>query len=395
MNKKMVPGTPNLLRMVNRNTILFHLEQMQVTSRVELSNITGLSQPTVSAVIRELVDEGWISEVGGGASQGGKPPQLITLNPDARQIVAVQINRYQVRVRLTNLIGNVVSERQYRPHGLSAASIMKEIYYCIKELLEKTDSGESVMGVGVSVPGVVDEAGVVSNAPELGWDAEPVKEFLSKYLEIPVIVENDVKLAAVGEGWRRNIFAGTMVYVHLDYGIGAGILIDGKLYKGAHFSAGEISNLVVDSHSSVWSGEDSDVKSVSVGAFEKSFGLGSLLKPATKNSPEGTSLYFDHSGGSHGSERVLGGDKTDYVLRHLACGVSNLIAILDPAIIVFGGKMTFIIPDFVDKMRTKLTQCALVVPEIQSTLLGRDASLNGAVRSVMNAHKSQVTWTSV
>jgi glucokinase len=389
MKRRMVPGTPNLLRLVNRNTILFHLEQMKKTSRAELSQLTGLSPPTVSTVVRELLDEGFVCEVGDSVSQGGKPRQLIQLNPNARRIIAIQLNEGKVRIRMTNLSGDLLNESEYVPTEKAANTVVREATEHVKLLISTTNTllDVEILGIGVAVPGVVDEKGFVSNAPEFGWNNEPVLELFTKYIDLPVIIENDVKLAALGDGWIRKFCSGTMVYVHLDHGIGAGILIDGSLYRGAHFSAGEISNLIVDPLTAKPITASMGKLGKELSTFEEHYGLDALREAMVE---DGIVNYKNQPMCDQGF-----GEATSNILRHLAYGISNLISLLDPHTIVFGGEMTRCIPEFISRFSSELESYSCIVPDMYVTPLGRDASLFGATRAVIDQHKAQVTWTTV
>jgi glucokinase len=371
-----VLGTPNLLRLVNRNTILSLLEQMDVTSRAELSALSGLSPPTVSAIVKELVEEGWVQSAGGGVSQGGKPPQLIRLNPDARFVGAIQMNRDKIRIRITNLLGTVFAEEQVKLDESSGAVICAETARRFLELATAQNMDlRLLLGVGVAVPGVVNDQGMVSNAPEFGWYREPIKEYLSQHLRQQVVVENDVKLAAVGDAWKRKSLSDVVVYVHLDRGIGAGILIDGKLFKGSHFAAGEIGNLIVDPDNLGKIPFAAFPKAERPGYFEAQYGL--------------TALDLSASDVDDAARRE------DWIIRHLAYATVNIIALLDPDTIVFGGRITSRIDNFLGKLLRALSELVEVAPKMYITPLGNDASLVGATRAVIEKYKEQVTWTTV
>jgi predicted NBD/HSP70 family sugar kinase len=371
-----VLGTPNLLRLVNRNTILSLLEQMDVTSRAELSALSGLSPPTVSAIVKELVDEGWVQSAGGGVSQGGKPPQLIRLNPDARFVGAIQMNRDKIRIRITNLLGTVFAEEQVKLEESNGAVICAETARRFLDLATAQNMDlRLLLGVGVAVPGVVNDQGMVSNAPEFGWHREPIKEYLSQHLRQQVVVENDVKLAAVGDAWKRRLLSDVVVYVHLDRGIGAGILIDGKLFKGSHFAAGEIGNLIVNPDNLGKTPIDAFPKAERPGYFEAQYGLTALDLSV--------------------SDAVDTAKREDWIIRHLAYAMVNIIALLDPDTIVFGGRMTSRIDNFLGKLLSALSELVEVAPKMYITPLGSDASLVGATRAVIENYKEQVTWTTV
>jgi len=369
LKNRSVPGTPNLLRLVNRNTILMLLEQMELTSRTELSNLTGLSVPTVSAVVKDLLEEGWVEEVPGGISHGGKPPQLIKLNPDARLIGAVQMNEDKARIWITNLAGRIYAVDELTIGKDSAKSLCTKTANRLKQLIETNSlKDKPFLGVGVAVPGVVSDKGTVSNAPEFGWDDEPIQQYFSDVLNFDVIVENDVRLAVMGESWRRKGIRETIVYVHLSKGIGAGILIDGMLYRGFHFAAGEIGHMIVN---------PSDIK-----------------EPVNNKSFNERQGYFESQYGLKNLESA-DEEKKERILKHIAYGVVNIISLLDPEIIVFGGEMTTKIENFLEKLTKFIKSIINIYPEMYITPLGNDASLFGATKIVLENQKSLVTWTNM
>lgn len=370
-NKKNVLGTPNLLRIMNRNVILSLLSQLDISSRAELSDLSGLSPPTVSAITKELLDEGWLHHVGDGVSQGGKPRQLLKMNQDARYVGAIQMNREKIRIRITNLIGTVVAEEQFKIGSVDSQAICKEAARRFWDLLISQQMDPQILlGVGVVVPGVVNGRGFVSNAPEFGWDREPIKEYLLNEFEnrFLVWVENDVKLAAMGDAWKRKALSGISVYVHLDRGIGAGILIDGKLFKGSKFAAGEIGNMIVDSKTQIAS--KSSGQAGSFGIFEHQYGL-AALSMSERNAEEASF-------------------REEWIVTHIAYAIVNVIALLDPDTIVFGGAMTARIDNFLGKISNVLFGLVESTPRMYITPLGDDASLIGAVIAVIENYTIQV-----
>ncbi|QAY66322.1 ROK family transcriptional regulator [Paenibacillus protaetiae] len=365
-NKKNRPGTPNMLRLVNRNAILTFLEQAGITSRAELSAVSGISPPTVSSIVKELMEEGWIHNAGGGVSHGGKPPQLIKLNPDARFIGAVQMNADKFRIRLSNLAGQVYAEEQFKPSGRSVEEQCRESVSRLTGLMQAQQlQPELWLGVCVVVPGVVNDEGIVSNAPELHWHQEPILHYYTACLSCPVVVENDVNLAAIGDSWKRKAWAGMSVYIHLDRGIGAGILLDGKLYKGAHFAAGEIGSLIVDPATVGQIQADPYQSTGRFGYFEAQFGYKTFQS----------------------QERNI--RLEDRIIQHIAYAMVNIIVLLDPDTLVFGGRMAYGIDNFLGRLSNALAVLVSVTPKMHMTSLGDDASLFGAGRAVIENYRSQ------
>lgn len=379
-----VPGIPNLLRRVNRSTIFRLLENLEVASRAELSERSNLSPPTVSAVVRELIEEGWAREVGAGKSNGGKRPNLIQLNPNARCVIAVKTNHCvktegaRVHIRLANLLGEVKAEEKFTVPCKDSITLLTSIAEKVRAMLSLHDvDADKVLGVGLSVPGVVDDMGIVASAPELGWVREDVRAQLSGLLQLPIVVENNVKLAALADLWKRQYRWRNMIYLHLGLGIGAGIIIDGKLHRGAHFLGGEIGHMVVDART-VMRPENllSPLQGTDFGVFEKHFGWNGL----------DTTPSFDIANGE---------DSVDWKVRHIAYCIANLICTIDPEAIVLGGPMVGKVPHILDMLRVHLASCTPYHPELCLTNLGDDAPLIGAVRAVIDHYESQVDLTSM
>lgn len=367
MKNKSVPATPNLLRLLNRQTILRLLEKSATTSRTELRDQSGLSLPTVSSVVKELLEEGWLQEAGGGISQGGKPPQLFKLDPDARYIGAIQMNHDKIRMRISNLTGKVYLSEDFTTCHIPAKDLCALVSARMKAMMGTLKGvSEKMLGIGIAVPGVVDEKGSVSDAPEFGWENEPIKDYFALFFnDYPVMVENDVRLAVMGEAWRRQSLSETMVYVHLSHGIGAALLIEGKLYRGAHFAAGEIGHFIVDPKTILKTREGG----FEMGYFESHFGIGQLLE-----------------------NRENLRENEDRLIRFLSYGFVNIIALIDPETIAIGGEMPALIDDFLVRLQSELKTLVRNMPDIYLTPFGNDAPLYGASRYVVRGERNHLSF---
>ena len=336
--------------------------------------MSGLSPPTVSAVIKELLEKGWVNELGKGVSQGGKPPQLIGLNADARMVATVRITADGIETRISNLANNVLQSEILKPTSFEVESICQVVSRSVVQMVYQTRiSWDKVLGVCISVPGVVDLYGNVSNAPELGWEKAPIAEHLRALLDCDVLVQNDVKLATLGEAWVRDFSRGTMIYVHLDRGIGAGILINGQMYTGSHFAAGEIGSMVISPDTLDTDGSKVEGRG-SVGPFKRSFGLRALL-----TEEPGVDAHVHEA----------------RIVNYLAYGLANVVSVLDPDMVVFGGEMTWRVKGFLEKVTDRVSQLPIVQPQMVLSELGRDGCLIGATRYVLDNFREHVAWTSV
>ncbi|WP_327670514.1 MULTISPECIES: ROK family transcriptional regulator [unclassified Streptomyces] len=215
-------------------------------SRLELAERTGLTPQAVSKITARLRGDGLAVEAGRRASTGGKPRTVLRLLAGAAHAVGLHLDRDELRTVLTDLSGAVVAARR-APLDLGAGSdAVLAAAACEVDVLLDADGSQTVLGVGVAVPGPLDHTdGVlhrVTGFPQ--WDGFPLREALAERLGLPVVVDKDTNAAALGlalEGEGERSFA----YLHLGTGLGAGLVLDGSLYRGARTGAGEFGHQVI------------------------------------------------------------------------------------------------------------------------------------------------------
>ena len=242
------PPGANLLALRSHNTALV-LDLLRTAgpdgiSRLELAERTGLTPQAVSKITARLRTEGLAAEAGHRASTGGKPRTVLWLVPGAGHAVGVHLDRDEVRTVLVDLTGAVVGER-LAPLDLGAGAdvVVEGVAGEVEALL---DGGpEDVLGVGVALPGPLDHArGVlhrVTGFPE--WDGFPLRDALARRLGVPVVVDKDTNVAALGLAVGGE--SGSFAYLHLGTGLGAGLVIGGALHRGARTGAGEFGHQVI------------------------------------------------------------------------------------------------------------------------------------------------------
>ncbi|MCX5524323.1 ROK family transcriptional regulator [Streptomyces bobili] len=223
-------------------------------SRLELAERTGLTPQAVSKITARLREEGLAAEAGRRASTGGKPRTVLRLVPGAAHAVGVHLDRDALRIVLTDLDGSVVGERRGPLDlGAGAEAVLGAVEDGVGEVVGRARgrarAGRSVasrlLGVGVALPGPLDHThGVlhrVTGFPE--WDGFPLRDTLARRLGLPVVVDKDTNAAALGlaVGGERGSFA----YLHLGTGLGAGLVIGGRVHRGARTGAGEFGHQVV------------------------------------------------------------------------------------------------------------------------------------------------------
>ena len=213
-------------------------------SRADISRATGLTPATVSDLVGELVGEGLVSELGFGPSAGGKPPTLVGLKASARSVVAIDLSDGGQVGSVVDLAGNAAYRtRPWRPGGMGQERL-DQVIEDLEELVEAAPS--PVLGIGVGTPGVIDTDGTVVEASNLGWHDLPLGEILSEHFDRPVHVVNNSRAAALAEYSFGGHEAENLFVVKIGYGIGAGVLLDGRIHTGEAAASGEIGHVVVD-----------------------------------------------------------------------------------------------------------------------------------------------------
>jgi glucokinase-like ROK family protein len=221
-------------------------------SRSEVSKITGWSKAKASQEIRNLVEKGYLVEVGEGISEGGRKPRLLRINNQLGYIAGIDIGATSLEVALADVTGLILGQ-QAEPTDvhLSPESVLGRCSEMLLELIQAQGAtADQILGIGVGVPGPVDFARGVLVAPPLmpEWENFPIRDFFKKTFNSAfVVVDNDVNIMALGEQ-RAGDGAGIdhFIFVKIGTGIGAGIISNGKIHRGSDGSAGDIGHICVD-----------------------------------------------------------------------------------------------------------------------------------------------------
>lgn len=373
-------------RRLNRQRVLEVLLRRGPISRADLAKRTRLSPPTVSALVDELVnDVGLLKEVGIGRSSGGRPPVMLAFNAEFGQLVGVDIGSRKLRVMLTDLQGTVLARHEERTDAGSQASTMKQIHRGIKHVYAAAGRNvRKLLAIGVAAPGMTDvRRGVIISAGNLpGWVNVPLGEMLGSHYGTPVHVDNDANLAALGERWRgAAIGVDNFVFLALGAGVGAGIVTGGRLQHGHHWYAGEIAHMNLDYREwQVDFGDSGYLESkISTAAIPRWARAQALLARLGSDGDQALATIFDAARKDDADARAIVGELAVYV----GTAVANLIAVLDPALVVFGGGLSHAGALLLDPVRTIVTRLVPNVPALSTSTLGDDAQVLGAVYSAM------------
>ena len=380
-----------VLRLLNGQRIVDALFSAHPTrmSRAGIARATGLSKPTVSALIADMESAGLVRISDESPSSGsiGRPAALYELVPTARHSVVADIGATKILVGVADLFGNLVAERELTT-GPDARAALESVTAAASEMLRGIDGGCHVMCVGV--PGIYrpdrDRVEQALNLP--GFDSLAPGAYLSERFDARIHVENDVNLAALGELTRMGDEPadGDFAAISVGTGIGLGVVVGGDLYRGGTGSAGELGSLLL---SPPEPGEApvtlEDVASAP--SIRKRFGraIEDGHRSGLDASADVPDIFAAAATGDAAAAAVL-----DEVAAAMALAVSHLCLIADPTRVVFGGGVGAN-PVFVDAVRDHLSRLVAAPPELAASTLGRQAALVGAVSmSLRFIHESLV-----
>jgi len=243
-------GTPGP-RTGSRSAILDVIRAAGTISRVELTRATGLTAATVSTVVRRLLDEGLVVEAGRAESTGGKPRMLLQLDPDAGYAVGVHLDHAGITYVIANLGGQVVA--RWRRPGAGSDDPRDVVGRIAAEVAATTArvgvDGDRLLGVGVVSPGPLSTTTGMTLAPPVmqHWADFPLAHAIEDAVGLPVLLDNDATAAALGEYWSGGVPTGAVcAALYMGTGIGAGIIVDGTVYRGRSSNTGEIGHVCVD-----------------------------------------------------------------------------------------------------------------------------------------------------
>lgn len=232
----------------NKSLVLATIREHTPISRAEIAKITGLNKGTVSSLVSELLDEHLLQESGPGESSGGRRPVMLHFNPSAGCSIGIDLGVNYLLCILTDLEGRIILEKRAFFEEVTFNQTVALLEKTTDELiLQAPSTPYGVIGIGVGVPGLVGHAGEIIFAPNLGWKKKSIKERLETRYKMPVIIENEANAGAYGEKMfgiglpHKNI-----AYISVGMGIGVGLLLDGKLYKGTNGFSGEFGHMTID-----------------------------------------------------------------------------------------------------------------------------------------------------
>ena len=236
---------PGDVRQRHRTLLLQYLFKAEPLSRADLARATGLTRVSVSDVVTELLELNLIEELGTRpGTRVGKPATLVTMNYDSRSIICLDLSdESEFRGVVSNLDGKIVDRSAITLDGQTGQAAVEIVISLAKDLIDRAPS--PILGVGVGTPGVVNIAGRVRSAPNLGWKDLDLAQVLTEALGYPAHIANDADTAVLAESTFGQGDGAGLLLVQIGHGVGAGILCDGVLLRGPEGTAGEIGHVKI------------------------------------------------------------------------------------------------------------------------------------------------------
>lgn len=367
--------------------MLEFIRQVGPVSRAQIARDSGLSKPTVSQALSALERAKLVREA--GRSSGGKGPTavLYELNPRAGWVVGIDVGRDRVRAAIADLTGDFIARRDERARVRSADTLLEQIGEISHGLASEAGiRWRQVTSAAVASPGVLEPSrrtvALAHNLP--GWGRLGLVEALRKELGTSLTFENDVNLATVGEQWRGlGKDVQNFVFLHVGTGVGMGLVVNGRLFRGAHGAAGEVGYLplaTADPH---------DPENLRHGALEGAVGAAGVVELARSlgmQAPLTPRRIFNAARKGDPQARQV----VELVADRIALAIAAVVPVVDPELVILGGGIGQNGDLLLERVERELSTLSPFHPRIEISALGEDAELNGAVATALQEAQDQL-----
>jgi len=395
---KHLSADQDLVRKVNKSLVLNTLRLHAPISRAGVAKLTGLNRSTVTHIINALLEEGLVCESEVTSSPIGRPSISLTLRPEGGAIIGVETGVDFITVLLTDFVARPIwqtvletrsSQTQNEILKLAEETIDQALHYVSERNLK-------AIGIGLGLPGLVNVAeGELIYAPNLGWQNAPIRSLWEQHFGIPVYIENEANLSALGEyyfGQANKV--DNFVYLSSGIGLGGGVIMGGKLFRGGHGFAGEVGHMQRD--------PDGELCGCGRrGCWETQVGPRAVLRRIKRDflaapdlpRPKGVASDLSDLTFQKVVDAALQGDPLclgaiEEVAVHLGAGIADLVNIFNPEMVVIGGALSLARQIILPVIEKTVLQQALT-PSVNQTRItfserGKDACVYGAVAVVLD-----------
>ncbi|OFX88041.1 MAG: hypothetical protein A2W99_11190 [Bacteroidetes bacterium GWF2_33_16] len=373
---------------------IFYKEGQKAIS--ELCDETNNSIPSLTAVLNELTEAGWVQNFGSGESKGGRKPALFGLNPDAGYIMAIEISRDYCRLSIFNMLNQSLGELVEIDKGLdTAADILLLLKKESSKLLKSRKiKNEQIIGYGITIPGLIDiRKGISYSYPQLG--SGNLNTMFTRLFGRPAFVEHDTKSMVLGESWfglaQR---MSNVLFLNIGSGIGMGIIINGNLYHGHSGFSGEFGHIqMIQGGELCYCGKNGCLETVASGTTivrkaiaEIEKGKSSIISNQVNNVMQDIKLITIITAAKQGDQFAL--ELLEEASEYIARGISTILHLFNPEAVIIGGEMAEAEDLILNTIRQKLNKYAMFQlkkdTQIILSVLHQKSGLLGAIPVVMS-----------
>lgn len=357
-------ATPQQTKEHNQRLVLKLIYDQGETSRAEIARLTKLTRTTVSSIVAELIENKLVIEAGPAPSAGGKPPTRLMIDEDAFYCICADLGSQGFSGAVVNLRGQLIHRVDLPIENSDGETALELVYQLIDSLIDLAES--PLLGIGIGTPGLMDaQKGIIRNAVNLDWRDLPLGDLLAARYKLPVYIANDCQAAALGEytfGGNRN--GSSLIVIKLGRGIGAGIVLNGELFFGDGYGAGEIGHIAVRE-----SGER--CMCGNYGCLETVASIRAILKRAQliyKENPDSFLHLYASTHEQVNTKAMLkacqAGDQDicqmlNEASSYLGSAVANLVGALNIQHIEIAGDDLYLEPEFIENVRLQVRQGSL------------------------------------
>jgi glucokinase len=373
------------LSQLNEFLVLDAVRSHGETTRTAIARSLGLSPASVSRIVKRLLDAGLVTEAPEHSAAPGRNPGVIRLNERAGGVIAIDLGGTKCHAALADLTGEVLAEDFRATHDLATpvATLVASI-----EAMRAVAAAERlpVRAVVVGIPAVIDpESGLAVEGPNVGWSGFDLHSELEPHVGEPLLIENDVNLAALGVAWRgEGRSVDSFVTVSIGTGIGAAIVAGGELLRGRRNAAGELGSIVTRrEHLHAPAGSPAGFESVASGPAvaaraRELLGAGDAVSSLDPAAVTAELVFAAAAAGDALARGVIG-----ELLEDLAIALISVTGVIDPDRIVLEGSVGRSLEPYLPVLRDLLARRLDPVPDVRVSHLGPNATVAGAIASAL------------
>lgn len=377
------------MKQVNRSAILELIRRHSPIARSEICRLLELSMPTAMRIVDELIADDLVRSTGETAGSTGRPRELLEYNKNGGVVIGIDLGGTKLFGALASIGGEILGEvckNQHSSSGNESFNLVAEMIQILIDLAK--DKHQRLLGIAVGAPGVTHvESGVVEWAPSLNWKDFPLKDRLVERFHLPVVVDNDVNLAVLGEQWfgaGRGV--NNMLLLAIGTGVGAGLVIDGIIYRGHNESAGEVGYFLPNIQAlgkryEQFGAMESIVSGIGIAGRARQLLSGSISEEQL--GILNASDVFDAARKDLDWGKQVVAETVDY----LTMVIANISTLLDPELVILSGGVSNSTDLLIPPILKRLDGIIQHIPRLEVSTLGPNATAMGAITLILHLTK--------